>query len=115
VKHIAIFIALAAAIAASPAQAAGVMNESQARVAAAKILKGDPYGQSFDQIMKNIDEAHLITGGSICGARVTRPVWQFQIVVAKNRNPSGDSEIKGPLVIDGQTGKLVCAGLPFLD
>ena len=98
-----------------PVSVAGVMNESQARVAAAKILKGDPYGNSFEQISKNIDEVHFISGGNICGARVTKPVWQFQIVVPKSRNPSGDHEIRGSLVIDGRTGKMVCAKLPFLD
>ena len=111
-----IAIALAAAlVAAAPARAAGVMSEQQARVAAAKILKGDPYGDSVDQIMKNIEGAQLITAGSVCGSRVTKPVWQFHVVVPKERNPSGDNEINGLLVIDGRTGKIICAGLPFLD
>ena len=111
-----IAIALAAAlVAAASAQAAGEMSEQQARTAAAKILKGDPYGDSVDQIMKNIEGAQLITAGSVCGAKVTRPVWQFQVLVPKERNPSGENDIKGYLVIDGQTGKMVCAGLPFLD
>ena len=111
-----IAIALAAAlVAAASAQAAGEMSERQARAAAAKILKGDPYGDSVDQIMKNIEGAQLITAGSACGSRVTKPVWQFHVVVPKERNPSGDNEINGLLVIDGRTGKIVCAGLPFLD
>ena len=104
-----------ATVVTTPSLAAQVMSEKQARVAAAKILKGDPYGNSFDQVMKNVEEAQLITGGSICGARVTKPLWQFRIVVVKERNPAGDSAIRGPLVIDGRTGELVCAGLPFLD
>jgi len=111
-----IAIALAAAlVAATPARAAGEMSEQQARAAAAKILKGDPYGDSVDQIMKNIEGAQLITAGSVCGSRVTKPVWQFHVVVPKERNPSGDNEINGLLVIDGRTGKIICAGLPFLD
>jgi len=111
-----IAIALAAAlVAAAPARAAGEMSEQQARAAAAKILKGDPYGDSVDQIMKNIEGAQLITAGSVCGSRVTKPVWQFHVVVPKERNPSGDNEINGLLVIDGRTGKIICAGLPFLD
>lgn len=111
-----IAIALAAAlVAAAPARAASVMSEHQARAAAAKILKGDPYGDSVDQIMKNIEGAQLITAGSVCGSRVTKPVWQFHVVVPKDRNPSGDNEINGFLVIDGRTGKIICAGLPFLD
>ena len=111
-----IAIALASAlVAAAPARAAGEMSEQQARAAAAKILKGDPYGDSIDQIMKNIEGAQLITAGSVCGSRVTKPVWQFHVVVPKERNPSGDNEINGLLVIDGRTGKIICAGLPFLD
>ena len=114
-QHIAIALALTAVLLSSPVSAATVMSESQARVAAAKILKGDPNGNSFEQISKNIDEAQLISSGNICGARVTKPLWRFQIVVPKNRNPSGDHEIRGSFVIDGQTGKMVCAYLPFLD
>ncbi len=114
VKRIAILIALAALVVA-PALAAGVMSERQAQAAAAKILKGDPYGKTLDQVMRNIESAQLITAGTTCGMKVTKPVWQFHVVVPKNRNPSGDSEINGMLVIDGQTGKIICAGLPFLD
>jgi hypothetical protein len=110
-----LFIVVASALSSTPVSAASVMNESQARIEAAKILKGDPYGKNFEQINRNIDEAQLISGGSICGARVKKPLWRFQIVVPKDRNPSGDNEISGSFVIDGRTGKLVCAYLPFLD
>ena len=107
---------LAAMLAAAPAQAAGPMTEQQARAAAAKILKGDPYGKTPDQIAKNIASAQLLTAGvTECGTKVSRPVWQFHVVVPKNRNPSGDNAIDGFLVLDGRTGKMVCAGLPFLD
>ncbi len=114
-----IIIALAAAFIAAaqitPAPAAGVMTEHQARAAAVKILKGDPYGKTANDVLRNIAAAQLITAGSVCGAKVTKPVWQFHVVVPKQRNPSGANEINGFLVIDGQTGKIVCAGLPFLD
>jgi hypothetical protein len=114
-----IAIALAATFVAAaplaPAQAAGVMNEGQARAAAVKILKGDPYGKTDADVLRNIMAAQLITAGSVCGRKVTRPLWQFHVVVPKARNPSGDNEINGFLVIDGQTGKIDCAGLPFLD
>lgn len=106
----------ALALCALPARAAGTMTEQQARLAAAKILKGDPYGNTTAQIMRNIEAAQLITAGaSDCGEKVTKPVWQFRVFVPKSRNPSGDNDIKGYLVIDGATGKLICAGLPFLD
>ena len=109
-----IVLALAGSLAA--VQAAGAMSERQARTAAAKILKGDPYGNTTDQIMQNIAGAQLLTAGATrCGTKVTKPVWQFHVVVPKNRNPSGDSKIDGFLAIDAATGKLVCAGLPFLD
>ncbi len=115
IKRIAISVALAAALAGAPAQAAGVMSESQARVAAVRILKGDPYGKTQDQVMRNIASAQLITAGTVCGRKVTRPLWQFHIVVPKSRNPSGDNEIEGNLAIDARSGKMICAGLPFLD
>ena len=114
-KRVAFYVALTAALVTAPAQAASVMNEREARAAAAKILKGDPYGNTLDQIMRNIEGAQLITAGTVCGSKVAKPVWQFHVVVPKNRNPSGDTEINGFLAIDGQTGKIVCAGLPFLD
>jgi hypothetical protein len=107
--------ALLAAILSAASFAAEVMSEHQASVAAAAILKGDPYGKSFDQVRRNIVGAQLITVGSVCGARLKSAVWQFQVFVPKARNPSGGSDIKGTLVIDARTGKLVCAGLPFLD
>lgn len=99
----------------TPTLAAGAMGERQARSAAVAILKGDPYGKSDAQVLQNITESQLITAGSVCGAKVKRPVWQFQVFVPKARNPSGDSDIRGYLIIDAQTGKMVCAGLPFLD
>ena len=75
-----------------------------------------PLRQYADQITQNIAGAQLLTAGATrCGTKVTKPVWQFHVVVPKNRNPSGDSKIDGFLAIDAATGKLVCAGLPFLD
>ena len=103
------------AVSQTAALAAGAMSERQARAAAVQILKGDPYGKTDAQVLKNITEAQLVTAGSICGKKVTRPLWRFQVVVPKARNPSTDSDIRGYLVIDARTGKLVCAGLPLLD
>ncbi|MBI1202189.1 MAG: hypothetical protein GC182_06725 [Rhodopseudomonas sp.] len=108
-------LALTVALLATPAVAAGAMNENRARAAAVQILKGDPYGKTDAQVLRNITEAQFITAGSVCGKKVTRPVWQLHVVVPKARNPSGDNDISGYLVIDGHTGKMVCAGLPFLD
>ncbi len=108
-------LALTIALLITPALAAGAMSERQARAAAVQILKGDPYGRSNAQVRKNITAAQLVTAGSVCGTKVTRPLWQFQVFVPKARNPSGHNDIRGYLVIDARTGKLVCAGLPFLD
>ena len=110
-----IALALAIALLVTPAMAAGVMTERQARAAAVAILKGDPYGTSDKEVLENITAARLIAAGSVCGAKVTSPVWQFQVFVPKERNPSGDSDISGYLVIDARTGEMVCAGLPLLD
>jgi hypothetical protein len=114
-KRMALSLALVAALVTAPALAAGVMNEQQARAAAVAILKGDPYGQTPAAVMKNMQDAQLITAGSVCNAKVSKPVWRLHVVVPKERNPSGDNAIDGYLVIDGQTGKIVCAGLPFLN
>lgn len=113
--RMALLLALVAALLTAPALAAGVMNEQEARAAAVKILKGDPYGQTPAEVMRNMQDAQLITAGSVCNSKVAKPVWRLHVVVPKNRNPSGDSAIDGYLVIDGQSGKIVCAGLPFLD
>ena len=111
------WVAAAALLVASQtaALAAGAMSERQARTAAVNILKGDPYGKTDAQVLKNITEAQLVTAGSVCGKKVTRPVWRFQVFVPKARNTATDSDIRGYLVIDGRTGKMVCAGLPLLD
>ena len=114
-KRIALLLALVAALTTAPVLAAGVMNEQQARAAAVKILQGDPYGQTPAAVMRNMQDAQLITAGSVCNAKVSKPVWRLHVVVPKERNPSGDNAIDGYLVIDGQTGKIVCAGLPFLN
>jgi hypothetical protein len=67
-------------------------------------------------VVRNIASTQLIVAGSVCGTRVKRPVWQFQVFVPKARNPSGDNDIDGVLALDARTGKIVCVtGLPFLD
>ena len=102
---VAMFVALAVALLAHPAHAAGAMSEAQAKAAAVKILKGDPYGRTDNDVMKNIAGARLVTAGKACDRNVKKPVWQFQVLVPKSRNPNGGDDIKGYLVIDGRTGK----------
>lgn len=107
-------IALSCLIFLSAPAAAAVLTEQQARAKAVSILKGDPYGDTDAVAASRLAEAQLVSAGLACGNRIKRPVWQFRVVVPKN-GASGSDAIDGPLVIDGQTGKMLCAGLPFLD
>lgn len=96
------------------AYSANHLSEAVARTKAATILKGDPYGSTVAIAANKIEKAQLISGGSTeCGTPASkRPVWQFRVVVPKR----GDQDaIEGYLVIDAVSGKLQCAGLPFLD
>jgi hypothetical protein len=99
------------------AHAAAVLSEAQARAKAIAILKGDPYGNSAKEISDNLKEVQLIAAGvDACSKnRVRGPVWQFHIVVPKEKMKDGNSPIDGYLVLDGRSGKMLCAGLPFLD
>lgn len=99
-----------------PADAAALLDSGAARVAAVKILKGDPYGKTDKAVMLNIKISRLISKGptNCSGAVAERPVWQFRIVVPASRNPNGGQGIDGILLIDARTGKLECATLPFL-
>ena len=96
--------------------AADILSEDRARTMAIQILKGDPYGKTARDVTQNLRSSQLVmNGGIMCGDRKTStPVWQFRVVVPANRNPDGKT-IDGYLVLDGRTGKMVCAGLSFLD
>lgn len=96
------------------AEASG-LSEEQALAIAIGILKGDPYGNTETEVASHITEAKMITAGTACGEKVRSPVWHFHVFVPKEDMPIGDSPIDGYLVIDGRSGKLLCAGLPFLD
>ena len=98
-------------------RAAPLLSESLARSKAIALLKGDPYGQTTQEVARNILEGQLIASGDTrCGGTTIRtPVWQFHVLVPAARNPSGDNAIDGYLLLDARTGKLTCAGLPFLD
>lgn len=107
-------------IAAAPgvAQTAGLLSEAGARAAAIRILMGDPYGKNAQQVGLNLNSSELIMSGNTkCGSKNSAsPVWQFHVVVPASRNPnSGGNAIDGYLLIDARTGKMKCAGLPFLD
>jgi hypothetical protein len=98
------------------AYGAGTLSEAQALAKAISILAGDPYGGTPKEVAANIQEVQLIAAGSDhCQGRIMGPVWQFHVVVPKERMKDGNSPIDGYLVLNARTGKIVCAGLPFLD
>lgn len=113
---IALFVTVALTADAA-AQVQGVLSEKLARLKAATILKGDPYGSTVEIAASRIAKAQLLGSGTTdCGASVVaKPVWQFLVVVPRGAVPTQDKEIRGYLVLDARTGKMECAGLPFLD
>lgn len=99
------------------ATAAATLSESQARNKAIAILQGDPYGTTAAQVLDNIKAIQLISAGtSNCsGGRVKSPVWELHVIVAKEKRTNGEGAIDGWMSLDARTGKMLCAGLPFLD
>ncbi len=91
------------------------MSEKQAQEEAIEILMGDPYGNTPEEVGGHIKHAELLSDGKTlaCG-NVKKPIWQFHVVVKKPVN-NPDSPINGYLVIDANSGKIVCANLPMLD
>jgi len=92
------------------------LSELQARLIAATILKGEPYGDSVEEAASRITAAQFATSGSTgCGKATARnPVWQLDVVVPKDADKRGEREgpIEGKLVIDGRSGRLLCTNLP---
>lgn len=95
-------------------EAAGPLDEQQARAKAVKILMGDPYGTTIGQVLKTIKDAQLVRDGkTACGVK-KRPVWRIHVVVATPVN-NPESPIDGYLFLDATSGKIVCANLPMID
>lgn len=105
---------LAALLLATAVPAAEPMTEKRALAAAVAILQGDPYGDTVAAVTANIRERRLVARrDTVCGGGAT-PVWAFRVVVDHPvTNPDG--RIDGWLVLDAVSGRIVCAGLPFLD
>jgi hypothetical protein len=110
----ALFLA-ACVLAVSPANASAYLSEEQARAKAVKILTGDPYGTTTEDVLKTIVGGGLLKDGrtQACG-NLKRPVWQFHIHVETPVN-NPESPIDGYLALDAVRGKLICANLPMLD
>lgn len=95
--------------------AGSILSKVQIRRVAIEILRGDPYGNSSHEVLQNIGLIQLVSAGTSKCGRLPFPVWQIHVVVPKERVKNGDSKIDGWLVLNARTGKMVCAGLPFLD
>jgi hypothetical protein len=101
----------------SYAHAAPLLSEQQARAKAINILKGDPYGRTANEVVKNIKQVQLVQDGNTkaCGAKKS-PAWEFHVmIVTANKDQFNNGVIDGYLAIDARTGKILCANLPLLD
>ena len=77
---------------------------------AVEILLGDPYGQTREDVLGHIADAR-IEQDDPCGAEIA---WAFDVHVPDAPNMGGQS-IRGDLLVDARTGRMVCAELPFLN
>ncbi len=104
---------LAALLLTTPALAAD-LTERLALAKAVNILRGDPYGDTDARITANITERQWRPRReTVCGGGASM-VWAFHVVVKDAEDHDG-GPIDGWLVIDGRSGRIVCANLPFLD
>lgn len=94
-----------------PVQAlAAELTTPKALEAATEVLLGDPYGTTIDEVRRNIKRQERV------GAEdpdCDMPAWKFVVAVpASQINPDG---INGYLCLSPEDGKLLRAGLPYLD
>lgn len=114
----AIFIALVLAYLTNAVAARGLLTEQQAHAKAVMILKGEPYGETYSQISQRIRSATLSPDSMKECGKGRSPAWIFHVRVQKEDLPDHmdkSSDIAGPLVLSAATGKIICAGLPFLN
>jgi hypothetical protein len=111
---------IAASLLCTPAVAAQPLSPDSAAEKAVSILQGDPYGNSKSEVLSGIDGQMLIVKGTdpCSKTRIKSPLWVFH-VTATDRNSTDasgkPSKIDGFLSLNASSGKMVCAGLPFLD
>lgn len=115
-------IAIALVMLAMPivVQAARLLGPEQATDAATSILKGPPYGSTKADVVSKIrSQTLIIKGNDPCSnTPVKAPAWVFRIESTdqNSRDETGKpSLINGFLTIDAASGKMTCAGLPYLD
>lgn len=103
-------LAAGALVAVAPSASAATLSAAAAKQAAIRILIGDPYGQTPAAVARVI-KGQALGADTHCGG--SRQSWTFTVVVPPSATrPDG---IDGYLVLDSRSGKLICAGLPFLD
>ena len=84
-------------------------SANKARRDAIKLLLGDPYGKTPAAVSKVIVSQKSVRDTHCQSGKI---VWEFIVAVpASKAQPQG---VNGHLVLDRMTGKLICAGLPFL-
>lgn len=87
----------------------GPMDETAARAKAIDILLGEPYGKTRDDVDRNI-VSQSFANDTYC--ETSDKVWNF---VVRYKNYGDDEFESGNLVLNPETGAMVCAGLPYLD
>src|SRR5689334_14777402 len=103
------------------AAVAAPLDAQQALAKAIAVLKGDPYGASAEAVGKHIVGSEMLSAGSVSkctGGKTAVAAWEFHIRVADaaKGQPGGfDSPIDGYLTLDGVSGAMICANLPFMD
>ena len=97
-----------------------LLDQDQALDAAARILKGDPYGNTRAEIANGIKLQMLIVkGADPCKKEpLQTPIWVFSVKAIDKHTldeKGQPQKIDGLLTLDASSGKLSCATLPFLD
>ena len=87
-----------------------ILSAAEAQMAVAKILIGPLYGSNFDEVAQKIVRQEFTRDRKCATKNMT---WEFQIVVSKGADTMNG--VNGFIVLDATTGKMICAGLPFLD
>lgn len=109
-NRLVVLLAAAVLVAQASAADAATLTATAAKQAAIRVLIGDPYGQTPAEVARVI-KSQTLGPDAKCGTH--RQSWTFTVVVPpSDTSPDG---IRGYLVLDARNGKLICAGLPFLD
>lgn len=102
------------------APAAQPLSAERAANKAVSILQGDPYGNTKSEVLKGISEQVLVVKGinPCTDTPVKSPIWVFRVKATSPNGTEANGEpsmIEGFLALDGSSGEMACAGLPYLD